>query len=256
MMDCACFIKYGEFLDDSQIFESVESFVCDVELPDWYRNFVDVFSASGADILPEHRLHDCAIDFKSGDSVPPFSPIYNLAEQDLIDLKSYIESNMRKCFITKSNSPACAGVFFVPKKDGSKRRCVDYRGLNEMTCRNSLPMPLTSELLDRARRASKCIFHAMSIEFLGLPCLRKVFVWSRISCLQLKTGLRLAKWRSALDNWSHYLLGSKHKISIFSDHRNLVYYRSRRSMSPRLHLWSAFLNQFDTLTEIKASHGV
>ena len=49
----------------------------------------------------------------------------------------------------------------------------------------------------------------------------------------------------ALDNWSHYLLGSSHKIRIFSDYRNLVYFRTCRTLSPRLLRWSAFLNQFD-----------
>ena len=144
IVDCASVIKFGEVLDDSEIFESVEPIVCDVELPDCYKNFVDVFSAACADILPEHRLYDCAIDLKSGDAVPPFSPFYSLAEQDRIELKSYIDDNLKKGFIRKSNSPAGAGVFFVPKKDGSKRLCVDYRGLNEMTCRNSFLIPLIS----------------------------------------------------------------------------------------------------------------
>jgi len=42
---------------------------------------------------------------------------------------------------------------FVKKKDGSLRLCVDYRKLNEMTIRNSCPLPLISELLDRVKGA-------------------------------------------------------------------------------------------------------
>ena len=46
----------------------------------------------------------------------------------------------------------------------------------------------------------------------------------------------------ALDHWSHYFLGAPHelKIKIFTDHRNLVYFRSRQTLSPRLLRWSMF----------------
>ncbi len=55
--------------------------------------------------------------------------------------------------IRDSKSPAGAGVFFVPKKDNTKRLCVDYRSLNELTVRNSFPIPLISDLKDRLRYA-------------------------------------------------------------------------------------------------------
>jgi hypothetical protein len=37
----------------------------------------------------------------------------------------------------------------VPKKDGSLRLCVDYRGLNRVSVKNRYPLPLISEILDR-----------------------------------------------------------------------------------------------------------
>ena len=49
----------------------------------------------------------------------------------------------------------------------------------------------------------------------------------------------------ALDHWSHYFLGAPHPLRIFTDHRNLVYFRSRQTLSPRLLRWSMFLNQFN-----------
>ena len=48
----------------------------------------------------------------------------------------------------------------------------------------------------------------------------------------------------ALDNWSHYLLGSPFVIQIYTDHRNLVYFRVRRVLCPRLLRWYAFFSQF------------
>ena len=38
---------------------------------------------------------------------------------------------------------------FVPKKDGTLRLCVDYRGLNKVTKKNRLALPLISKTLDR-----------------------------------------------------------------------------------------------------------
>lgn len=102
----------------------------------------------GADILPENRKFDCEIELKSSDLVPPFRPIYKLSEVDRIELKKEINEALAKGFIRLSKSPAGAGVFFVPKKDSTKRSCVDYRWLNELTVRNLYPMPLISDLID------------------------------------------------------------------------------------------------------------
>ena len=68
-------------------------------------------------------------------------------------MKKYIKENLEKGFIRKSTSPAGAPILFVKKKDGSLRLCVDYRKLNEMTIRNSYPLPLINELLDRVKGA-------------------------------------------------------------------------------------------------------
>jgi hypothetical protein len=39
--------------------------------------------------------------------------------------------------------------FFVKKKDGALRPVQDYRKLNEMTIKNSYPIPLIDELVDK-----------------------------------------------------------------------------------------------------------
>ena len=50
-------------------------------------------------------------------------------------------------------SPAGAPIFFMPKKDGGLRLCVDYWGLNAVTVRNQTPLPLIGKTLDRLRRS-------------------------------------------------------------------------------------------------------
>jgi hypothetical protein len=45
-------------------------------------------------------------------------------------------------------------VLFVEKKDGTKRMCIDYRALNEVSVKNKYPMPRIEDLFDQLRGAS------------------------------------------------------------------------------------------------------
>ncbi len=57
-------------------------------------------------------------------------------------MKAYIEEELSKGFIRPSNSLASAGFFFVKKKEGGLRPCIDYRSLNEITDKFHYPLPL------------------------------------------------------------------------------------------------------------------
>ncbi|XP_053548908.1 uncharacterized protein LOC128640454, partial [Bombina bombina] len=60
--------------------------------------------------------------------------------------QEYIQDSLARGFIRPSSSPLGAGFFFVGKKDGGLRPCIDYRGLNQITVKNSYPLPLIPEL--------------------------------------------------------------------------------------------------------------
>jgi hypothetical protein len=90
-------------------------------------------------------LYNCAIDLQDG-AQPPFGPIHNLLQNELSALKDYIEENLAKNFIRHLMSPAGAPIFFVKKKDGSLRMCVDYHSLNKIMVKNHYPLPLISRL--------------------------------------------------------------------------------------------------------------
>jgi len=51
--------------------------------------------------------------------------------------------------IRRSSSPIGAPILFVLKPDGTLQLCVDYRGLNKITIRNTYRVPLMSELRGR-----------------------------------------------------------------------------------------------------------
>ena len=124
------------------------------QLPEKYKDFADVFEKKKAEILPEHRPYDCAIELEDG-TTPPFGPIYGLTETESKALYEYLQDNLQTGFIRHSTSPAGAPILFVKKKDGSLRLCVDYRGLNRITKKNRYPLPLIPSLLDQLRTAGR-----------------------------------------------------------------------------------------------------
>ncbi len=50
--------------------------------------------------------------------------------------------------ITKSSGPWCSPIVLVRKKDGTIHFCVDYRKLNDMTHKDTYPLPRIDDILD------------------------------------------------------------------------------------------------------------
>ena len=64
--------------------------------------------------------------------------------------------------VESSSSPWCSPVVLFWKKDDSTRFCVDYRKLNDVTRKDSFPLPRADVTLD-ALNVAKCIGVARSI---------------------------------------------------------------------------------------------
>ena len=59
------------------------------------------------------------------------------------ELDRFIKESVEKGYIVPSKSLMSSPVFFIKKKDGKLRLIQDYRKLNEITIKNTYPLPLT-----------------------------------------------------------------------------------------------------------------
>ena len=75
--------------------------------------------------------------------------IYRLTPKELSALREYITEHLQKGYIRPSKSPMASPFFFVDKKDGKLRPVQDYRALNDVTIKNTTPLPLIPELIDK-----------------------------------------------------------------------------------------------------------
>ncbi len=118
-----------------------------IDIPACYAPFRDVFCPKKAAQLPPHRPWDCAINHVSGEPVPR-GRIYPLSLPEQKAMEEYIEEALKQGYIRPSTSPAASSFFFVAKKDGGLRPCIDYRALNEITIKFHYPLPLIPAALE------------------------------------------------------------------------------------------------------------
>ncbi|CAJ0965001.1 unnamed protein product [Ranitomeya imitator] len=123
------------------------------EVPEFLSDYRDVFDDPKASALPPHRDCDCAINLIPGSKFPK-GRLFNLSVPEHAAMRSYIKESLEKGHIRPSSSPLGAGFFFVAKKDGSLRPCIDYRLLNKITVKFQYPLPLLSDLFARIKGAS------------------------------------------------------------------------------------------------------
>lgn len=89
--------------------------------------------------------------------------IWSLTDLMIVLFTSFVETNsintrepsqvLKAGIIHSSSSPAVACFFFVGKKGGSLRPCIDYCGLNDITVKNHYPLPLMNSVFDQIQGA-------------------------------------------------------------------------------------------------------
>jgi len=90
----------------------------------YYGDLIEAFNEEIAETLPEHRPYDCKIELEP--NVPLYKgAIYPTSLREEKALKEYIDENLAKGFIRRSESLAGYPVLFIPKKSEELRICMD-----------------------------------------------------------------------------------------------------------------------------------
>jgi hypothetical protein len=114
--------------------------------------FPDVFLEDLLGMPPKRKV-EFAIELLPGTTLIS-KRAYRVSGLELVELKKQIDELSEKGYIRLSTSPWAAPVLFVEKKHGTRRMCIDYRALNEVTIKNKYPLPRIEDLFDQLRRAS------------------------------------------------------------------------------------------------------
>ncbi|XP_072039013.1 uncharacterized protein [Amphiura filiformis] len=105
-----------------------------------------VFAKSKTDLgrtnLVKHHID-------TGDAPPVKMPSRRLPMHQREEEKVQVETMLEQNIIEPSNSPWRSSVVLVRKKDGSYRWCVDFRGVNAVTRKDSYALPRIDDTLDR-----------------------------------------------------------------------------------------------------------
>ena len=112
----------------------------DLEVPEEYEKFQNLFKQPEQPEIPEHDAHDHMIPLEEGKE-PTCKRIYLMSEKELQVLHNYVTDQLQKGNIQPLKSPAGHGVLFVPKKDSGLQLCVDYRPLNNIMIKDRHPLP-------------------------------------------------------------------------------------------------------------------
>ncbi|KAK3570330.1 hypothetical protein QTP86_017159, partial [Hemibagrus guttatus] len=89
-----------------------------------------------------------------GEELLPRGRIYPLSILEEKAMEEYIKEALAQGYIHLSTSPAASSFFFVAKKDGGLRPCIDYRALNRITVKFRYPLPLVPAALEHLRGAT------------------------------------------------------------------------------------------------------
>jgi hypothetical protein len=97
-----------------------------------------VFLKKALNQLLLYCTHNYKIQLKNADSLNNigYSSLYYYLAVKLEEVKQYITENLDKGFINTSQALFTSLILFIKKKNGSLRFCINYRKLNNLTCKD------------------------------------------------------------------------------------------------------------------------
>ena len=131
-------------------------------VPKKFLKWRKVFGKVESERMLTRKVWDHAIDLKETFK-PRNGRIYPLSKNEREKVQNFVKDQLRKGYIRLSKSPQTLPVFFVGKKDGSKRMVIDYCNLNDQMIKNNYPLLLITELIDNM--GSKKVFTKMDLRW-------------------------------------------------------------------------------------------
>jgi len=147
-------------------------------VPKRFLKWRKVFGKVELERMPTRKIWDHVIDLKEMFK-PQKRRIYPLSKNKREEVQNFVNDQLRKEYIRLSKSPQMSSVFFVGKKNGSKRMVMDYCNLNDQTVKNKYPLPLITDLIDNM--GSKQVF-------------TKIDLWWGFNNIRIKEG---DEWKGA-----------------------------------------------------------
>jgi len=131
-------------------------------IPKRFLKWRKVFGKVESERIPTRKIWDHAIDLKETFK-PQKGRIYPLSKNKREEVQNFINDQLRKGYIRPSKSPQTSSVFFVGKKNRSKRIVIDYCNLNNQTVKNNYPLLLITDLIDNM--GSKQVFTKIDLQW-------------------------------------------------------------------------------------------
>ncbi|ROT64726.1 hypothetical protein C7M84_017331 [Penaeus vannamei] len=107
--------------------------------------YADEFSKGDLDLgrtgLVQHHI-------RTGDALPIKHAPRRIAPARREEMQRSVMEMEAQGVVERSDSPWSSPVVLVTKKDGTKQFCVDYRSLNNVTAKDSYPLPRMDDMLD------------------------------------------------------------------------------------------------------------
>ena len=116
------------------------------------KRFPSLFPDNLPPELPPADRVTHSIDLLPNAKIPP-RKLYRQSISELNETKKQLTAYIEAGHIRPSTSAFGAPILLVRKKDGSMRMCVDYRGLNDITLKNTFPIPRIDDLHDQLGNA-------------------------------------------------------------------------------------------------------
>ena len=154
-----------------------------ITLPKEYAEYVEVFSEDASQKMPPSRPYDHPI-LLDETLIPKIGKVYPLSLDEQKATNDFIEENLQTRKIRPSSSPQALSFFYMGKKDFGLRPCQDYRYINEHTIKDTYPLPLISDLINKVKDA---------------PIFTKFDIWSGYNNIRIRDG----------DQWKATFITSK-----------------------------------------------